>query len=291
MSGSEPGTDCVERISYCPDCRKPLKLSDGSERKWQCDKCGFERNATAALAYETNEGVIEMGVLTSGDPEASKTSPNEGEDDLEFVTHDLRLDAAKSDQPHSEMANEVNDDEPTDGGLRLQPILAQQSAQHESLQPIGSESINELAAIGIASDSMERSSASASEVRYKESDEASDLRIRRAQENYNHSGGVYPLERHYPTLEAMQRLYRLFSYAAVLIVFPYLLARLGYVFWTTQDGLLRELGSYLEFAVPVIFGTVAFVGTLFALSEGIRLAIDIQENTLRLANRQGRRKP
>ena len=96
--------------------------------------------------------------------------------------------------------------------------------------------------------------------------------------------------RHYPTLDAMQRLTKLFGYAVVTVVLPYLTFLLIHIVYTTETGLLRELGTYFEFAVPVLFGTVGLVGFLLTLSEGLRLAIDIQENTLRIANRSGRRK-
>ncbi|MGB7345582.1 MAG: hypothetical protein WBD20_15315 [Pirellulaceae bacterium] len=115
-------------------------------------------------------------------------------------------------------------------------------------------------------------------------------RTERARARYNESAGMYPAMREYPTLDAMQRLSRLFGYAAVAIVFPYLLLRLLRVIWLTDEGLLKELVAFSEFAVPVIFGTAGLIGFLFTASEGIKLAMDIQENTLRIANRSGRRK-
>jgi len=88
----------------------------------------------------------------------------------------------------------------------------------------------------------------------------------------------------------MQRLYKLFGYVAVLLVFPYLFIRLVYLVWSTDAGLLQELAVFSEFAVPVLFATVALTGTLFAAAEGIRLAMDVQDNLLRIANRGGRSK-
>lgn len=102
--------------------------------------------------------------------------------------------------------------------------------------------------------------------------------------------GQYPTVRHYPTLEAIQRLYVMFGYAAVGVVFPYLVISLGWVCYRAEDDLIRQLVNYSEWAVPVVFGTVALVGTLFAASEGIKLAIDVQDNTLRIANAGGRRR-
>lgn len=104
------------------------------------------------------------------------------------------------------------------------------------------------------------------------------------------NAALYPRERHYPTLEAMQRLTKLFGYTSIAIVFPYLMFRLAHLLQTTESGLLLELGRFFEFAVPVVFGTVGLVGLLFTMSEGLRLAMDVQDNTLRMANRSGRRK-
>ncbi|MEO9593140.1 hypothetical protein [Rhodopirellula bahusiensis] len=111
-----------------------------------------------------------------------------------------------------------------------------------------------------------------------------------AQELYNRSAGLYPKERHYPTLEAMQRLSKLFGYATILAVFPYLTFRFLWILLTTEDGVLQELGQFSMFAVPLLFAMVGLIGVLFTASEGIRLAIDLQDNTLRIANRAGRRK-
>lgn len=117
-----------------------------------------------------------------------------------------------------------------------------------------------------------------------------DSRTERARAFYNETSGLYPLERHYPTLESMRRLYYLFGYVSILITFPYLAFRFIYVFVITDDQLLQDLGEFSEFAVPLMFGCIALAATLFAASEGIKLAMDIQDNTLRIANRSGRRK-
>lgn len=109
-------------------------------------------------------------------------------------------------------------------------------------------------------------------------------------EEWGRAATLYPKERHYSTLDAMQRLTKLFGYAAIMIVFPYLTFKFARIFWMSETGLLQEVGAFLEFAVPVLFGTVGLVGLLFTLSEGLRLAMDVQENTLRIANRSGRRK-
>jgi hypothetical protein len=117
-----------------------------------------------------------------------------------------------------------------------------------------------------------------------------EQRLENAQSLYNNSAGLYPRQRNYPTLEAMQRLNKIFGYAAIAIVFPYLLGRLIYLIYKTETGLMLELGRFSEFAIPVLFATVGLVGFLFAACEGIQLLIDVQDNLLRIANRSGRRK-
>lgn len=101
---------------------------------------------------------------------------------------------------------------------------------------------------------------------------------------------VYPDERHYPTLEAMQRLHKLFGYTAVLLVFLYLSLRLVLLVASETPNLAEELILLSQTAVILTFATVVVTGTLFTLAEGIKLAIDLQNNTLRIANRNGRRK-
>lgn len=115
-------------------------------------------------------------------------------------------------------------------------------------------------------------------------------RLENAQNLYNNTSGLYPRQRHYPTLEAMQRLNKIFGYVAIAIVFPYLIGRLVYLIYKTETGLMVELGRFSEFAIPVLFATVGLVGFLFAACEGIQLLIDVQDNLLRIANRSGRRK-
>lgn len=115
-------------------------------------------------------------------------------------------------------------------------------------------------------------------------------RLENAQNLYNNTSGLYPRQRHYPTLEAMQRLNKIFGYVAIAIVFPYLIGRLFYLIYKTETGLMVELGRFSEFAIPVLFATVGLVGFLFAACEGIQLLIDVQDNLLRIANRSGRRK-
>ena len=117
-----------------------------------------------------------------------------------------------------------------------------------------------------------------------------EQRLENSRDLYNQSSGLYPRERHYPTLEAMQRLNKIFGYVAIAIVFPYLIGRLIYLIYSTETGLLLELGKLSEFAIPVLFATVGLVGFLFASAEGIQLFIDVQDNLLRIANRTGRRK-
>ncbi|WP_286764604.1 MULTISPECIES: hypothetical protein [Rhodopirellula] len=108
---------------------------------------------------------------------------------------------------------------------------------------------------------------------------------------YNESAGIYPLQREYPTLRATQRIFRVLAYATVALVIPELLIRFLWIVWSTQDGILNEVGQFSLYAVASLFGMVALVGTLLTASEGIELAIDVQDNTLRIANQSGRRKP
>ena len=134
-----------------------------------------------------------------------------------------------------------------------------------------------------------RSAPSAS-VDRKTSSATNEYRAEKARRSYNETSGIYPRERHYPTLESMKRIYKFFGYAAVLIVFPYLGFRFLYILSTVNEGLLAQLGEFSEFAVPLLFGCVALTASLFGLSEGIKLVMDIQDNTLRIANHHGRKK-
>ena len=99
-----------------------------------------------------------------------------------------------------------------------------------------------------------------------------------------------PSSREYPTLEAIQRLYRLFGYTTALMVFPYLLYRLVAILMRGEGDIVVRLMNFSWFAVPWVLGSVALTGTLFAAAEGIRLAIDIQANTLEIARSAGRRR-
>ena len=117
-----------------------------------------------------------------------------------------------------------------------------------------------------------------------------EYRTQQARQNYNDSAGLYPRERHYPTLEAMLRLYKVFGYVAILCVFPYIAFRFLYLLFTTKEQHIQVFAEFSEFAVPVLFGCVALAASLFAASEGIKLAMDIQDNTLRIANNAGRKR-
>jgi hypothetical protein len=102
------------------------------------------------------------------------------------------------------------------------------------------------------------------------------------------AGDSLPSHRSYPTLEAIQRLYKIFGYVAVAIVFPYLFIQLVRIILGSAGDTMQRLIEFSQFAVPVLFGTVVFSGTVFALAEGIQLAIDIQANTLATARRSKR---
>ncbi len=117
-----------------------------------------------------------------------------------------------------------------------------------------------------------------------------EKRSEQVKHSYLQSSGLYPRERTYPTLEAMQRLYRIFGYLSVILAFPYIAIRFLYLLVTTKQNYLQVFAQFTEFAVPVLIGSVVITATLFAAAEGIRLAMDIQENTLRIANSYGRRK-
>ncbi|MCC9657296.1 hypothetical protein [Rhodopirellula halodulae] len=112
----------------------------------------------------------------------------------------------------------------------------------------------------------------------------------KARNLYNESAGLYPLQRDYPTLRATQRIFRLLAYATVMIVIPGLMFRFAWILWSTEEGLLNAFGQFSLHAVAALFAMVGLVGTLLTASEGIELAIDLQDNTLRIANQSGRRK-
>jgi hypothetical protein len=101
---------------------------------------------------------------------------------------------------------------------------------------------------------------------------------------------VLPRRREYPTLEAVQRLYRLLGYTTVAVVFPYLGFRLLAILVATEGSeRMDRLIEFSQFAIPLMFGSVAVAGTLLAASEGIRLVIDLQQNTLTIAREINRR--
>ncbi len=103
--------------------------------------------------------------------------------------------------------------------------------------------------------------------------------------------GEYPRRRDYPALSSLRRLYAVFGYVGVAIVFAYLLIEAGLVVYRSDGDLLVNLAVYSRWAVPTVFGTVAVTAAMLAASEGITLAMDIQENTLRAANELNRRRP
>ncbi len=111
--------------------------------------------------------------------------------------------------------------------------------------------------------------------------------MERLQQSY---GDSLPAHRDYPTLEAIQRLYKIFGYVTVGVVFPSMLYRLAVILLFAEDpDLTTRLIDFSWFAIPWIFGAVALTGTFFATAEGIKLAIDIQENTLAIARSAKRR--
>ena len=96
-----------------------------------------------------------------------------------------------------------------------------------------------------------------------------------------------PVHRDYPTLESIQRLYRLAGYTGVIGVFGYLVVKFYTDVGRAPSGeQMAKLVDFVEYAVPFTFGTVVIAGVLFGASEGIKLAIDIQENTLAAARKQ-----
>ncbi|OYP29467.1 hypothetical protein [Rhodopirellula sp. MGV] len=100
-----------------------------------------------------------------------------------------------------------------------------------------------------------------------------------------------PVHRDYPALESIQRLYRIAGYVGTMGVFAYLIAT-GYsaLHDAPVGERLARLGEWMQTAVPYLFATVVGAGFLFGAAEGIKLAIDIQENTLAAAHQRGPRR-
>ena len=100
-----------------------------------------------------------------------------------------------------------------------------------------------------------------------------------------------PRHRDYPTLESIQRLYKLAGYVGVVGVFGYLVFMLiSSVGGAEQGDRLTKLVEFFQYAVPYTFGAVLGAGVLFGAAELIKLAIDIQENTLASAQRKTQKK-
>lgn len=93
----------------------------------------------------------------------------------------------------------------------------------------------------------------------------------------------------YPTLESIGNLYRLFGYLIVGLAFPYLGYQLLIALFSADGDLVSRLVDFSQLAFVVFAGSAAITGTLFALAEGIRLAIDIQSNTLAMCEAFQRR--
>jgi hypothetical protein len=249
------------RMHACPACRKPLPLPQNDQLVLVCATCRTETKLSPPL-------VPLEGMAPSLKPLIDAAAVS----DQKIAAEMLR-----SDRDHM-VANLLDDD----FELKLEPE-SERSATVTSLiglQIASSDSVN-------VTGGSHRSPVATQMLHQLDS----ESRVDQAKQTYNDSAGYYPRERHYPTLEAMQRLYRLFGYVAILCVFPYVGMRLLYLIVVTRDKHLQVMAEFTEFAVPLLFGCTAVAATLFALSEGIKLAMDIQDNTLRIANSSGRSKP
>ncbi len=259
MDLSEP----TGRQFRCDACHKPLERPLPHLTSVTCGNCGTSKSLPRSLVSEENE--VSKHVATDSSGEAGSRvetyTPNE------FAARN------ESDDDDSEFMLPRDVDRPRPRTVSLD------SAQ------LGSS-----VGLGVPDDDLLlRPLAGTSPVRRTDY-ESEESRTNRARSSYSETSGIYPRERHYPTLESMLRLYKIFGYVAVLLVFPYLGFRILYIFLTTKEGLLARLGEFSEVGLPLIFGCVALTATLFGVSEGIKLAIDIQDNTLRIANRHGRKK-
>ncbi|TWT84530.1 hypothetical protein CA13_60090 [Planctomycetes bacterium CA13] len=98
-----------------------------------------------------------------------------------------------------------------------------------------------------------------------------------------HTGGgameVLPARREYPVLDAIRVLYKVLAYVVVALAVIYLLVM---TVLTIRSG--QPWWSIIVLAIPVLIGAIASCATLLALSESIKLALDIQSNTLVTAN-------
>lgn len=252
MDLSEP----TGRQLRCDECHKPLDRPLPLITSVMCANCGASKAIPRALASDESE----RSSLAVSATENRTVAGLDDDDDSEFM---LRIDAGR---PRAVSVNTAS---------LAMSVHAELDGKDEefSLRAAPSESVARTTGYATS-----------------ESRAGSESRVDQARSSYNETSGLYPRERHYPTLESMQRIYKLVGFAGVLIVFPYLGFRLLYLLLTVNEGLLAQLGELSEFAVPLLFGCVAFTASLFGLSEGIKLVMDIQDNTLRIANRHGRKK-
>jgi hypothetical protein len=248
------------RMSVCPSCRKPLPRPESNQFVLICSYCRTETALEPPLSSMNSETFRVDLIIDKDDKERT----------VGITT--------KTYQPEHSIEGDAMSDE---FELKLEP----ESERVPPTSAIQGWQVNPASA-----------SVSLDQYRptFKSTLASTDLdletRAEQAKLSYNESAGLYPKERHYPTLEAMQRLYKLFGYVAVLVVFPYIGIRFLYLLVITRERHLQVFAEFSEFAVPVLFGCVALTASLFAASEGIRLAMDIQDNTLRIANSSGRRK-
>lgn len=241
----------------CDECHKSLDRPLPHITSVVCANCGTSKAIPPALASDESD----LSILAASATENRTVAGLDDDDvDSEFM---LRIDAGR---PRAVSVNTAS---------LAMSVHAELDGKDEeySLRFAASETV-----------------ARSRDYATSKSQAGSESRVDQARSSYNETSGIYPHERHYPTLESMQRIYKIFGYAAVLIVFPYLGFRFLYILSTVKEGLLAQLGEFSEFAVPLLFGCVAFTASLFGLSEGIKLVMDIQDNTLRIANRHGRKK-
>jgi len=252
--------EATGRAFVCPTCRKPLPCPDTGQIILLCSYCRTETVLSPPLKSSEITSISEEPASDRKEKFAMGEQRDWGSTGQLSEKGLIEDDFEISLEPESERLVPA----PSLAQWHTSPDLPHHSSVERDRRPVTSaysDSSNELA---------------------NRSDQAKN--------SYNQSAGLYPRERHYPTLEAMQRLYKLFGYLAVFIVFPYLGSRFLYLLATTKQDHIQVFAEFSEFAVPLLFGCLALTASLFAAAEGIRLAMDIQENTLRIANSAGRRK-
>ncbi|MFG0290840.1 MAG: hypothetical protein ACF8CQ_21905, partial [Rhodopirellula sp. JB044] len=226
-------SDAVGRTRYCTECRKQLKFSaapgEGSREGKQhvtCIYCGHVNRVNTSLPTKLRPSPTELGdhdPTQVGSVNPDSTSGTEADE-----SRALSFDNANS-TPDGTMS-ESQWEAALDGDIKLKPPVEPTRYQsHETItEAVSADSFASASPLdGIRVDPPQQDSMADDSFRQEQT-----------RDRYNQSSGLYPRERHYPTLEAMQRLYRLFGYVIIATVFPYLCFRLVAVVIGAEEGLL-----------------------------------------------------